>query len=204
MDIKDQKKDCSEKLEIIYWNKLRCGDTSALGALYDRFVDVLFIHGMGKDHNRDYVMDCIHDLFFDLYKYRSKLSDTDNVEYYLKKSLNRKINRQYKKKDMPFEIDSNLFKKSLVKNYTDSYEEDLIREEGMAERSLKLHEAIDTLTPKQKKGLYLRFDQERTYEEIADIMDTSIESARTTVYRALKTLRKYPFSLGVFIKIIFF
>tara|TARA_R110000868_G_scaffold184479_6_gene426109 strand:+ start:6565 stop:7179 length:615 start_codon:yes stop_codon:yes gene_type:complete len=204
MDIRDQNNDCSEKLEIIYWNKLRHGDTSALGALYDRFVDVLFSHGVGKDGNRDYVMDCIHDLFFDLYKYRSKLSKTDNVEYYLKKALNRKINRKYRKKDIPLEIDVNLFKKSLVKNYTDSYEVDLIREEGIAERSHKLHEAIDTLTSKQKKGLYLRFDQERTYEEIADIMDTSIETARTTIYRALKTLRKYPFSLGVFIKIIFF
>ncbi|MBC8767978.1 sigma-70 family RNA polymerase sigma factor [Arenibacter sp. BSSL-BM3] len=204
MDIKDQKKGSSEKLEIIYWNKMRQGDTAALGQLYDRFVDILFAHGMRKDGSKDYVMDCIHDLFFDLYKYRAKLSFTDNVEYYLIKSLNRKINRQYKRKDFPIEIDGNIFKQSLVKNHTESFEEDIIREEGMAERTINLQEALDTLTPKQKKGLYLRFDQERTYEEIADIMDISIETARTTIYRAIKALRKHPFLLGVFIKIIFF
>ena len=204
MDIKDQKKGSSEKLEIIYWNKLRKGDTAALGKLYDRFVDILFSHGMRKDGNREHGMDCIHDLFFDLYKYRSKLSYTDNVEYYLIKSLDRKINRQFKRKDFPIEIDRNIFKQSVVKNHTESFEEDIIREERIAERTIKLKEALDTLTPKQKKGLYLRFDQERSYEEIADIMEVSIETARTTIYRALKTLRKHPFSLGVFIKIIFF
>lgn len=204
MDIKDQKKGSSEKLEIIYWNKIRQGDTAALGQLYDQFVDVLFAHGMRKDDNREHVMDCIHDLFLDVYKYRAKLSFTDNVEYYLIKSLNRKINRQYKRKDFPIEIDGNKLKQSLVKNHTESIEEDIIREEGIAERTIKLQEALDTLTPKQKKGLYLRFDQERTYEEIADIMDISIETARTTIYRAIKALRKHPFLLGVFIKIIFF
>ena len=132
------------------------------------------------------------------------MSYTDNVEYYLIKSLNRKINRQFKRKDFPIEIDRNIFKQSVVKNHTESFEEDIIREERIAERTIKLKEALDTLTPKQKKGLYLRFDQERSYEEIADIMEVSIETARTTIYRALKTLRKHPFSLGVFIKIIFF
>ena len=183
---------------------MRQGDTAALGQLYDLFVDILFAHGMRKDGSKDRVMDGIHDLFFDLFKYRAKLSFTDNVEYYLIKSLNRKINRQYKRKDFPIEIDGNIFKQSLVKNHIESFEEDIIREEGIAERTIKLQEAVDTLTPKQKKGLYLRFDQERTYEEIADIMGISIETARTTIYRAIKTLRKHPFLLGVFIKIIFF
>ena len=204
MDTKNKKNGNSEKLEIIFWNNLRKGDMEALGALYDMYVDQLFSIGMRKDGKKDYVMDCIHDMFYDLYKYRSKLSKTDSVEFYLIRSFIRKLNRQYIHRDRYSELDVHTFKKSLGKNYTESFEENIIREEQILERSNKLQEAIDTLTNKQKKGLYLRFQQGRSYEEIADIMDVSIETARTTVYRALKTLRKHPFTLGVFIKIIFF
>lgn len=204
MDTKNNKNENSKKLEIIFWNNLRNGDMEALGALYDMYVDQLFSIGMRKDGKKDYVMDCIHDMFYDLYKYRSKLSKTDSVEYYLIRSFTRKLNRQYNHKDRYGEMDPNSFRKSLGKKYTESFEEDFIREEQIQERSNKLQQAMDTLTKKQKKGLYLRFQQGRSYEEIAAIMDVSIESARTTVYRALKTLRKHPFTLGVFIKIIFF
>lgn len=204
MDTKNKKNGNSEKLEIIFWNNLRKGDMEALGKLYDMYVDQLFSIGMHKDGKKDYVMDCIHDMFYDLYKYRSKLSKTDSVEFYLIRSFTRKLNRQYIHKDRYSEMNLHTFKKSLSKNYTESFEESIIREERIQERSNKLEEAIDTLTNKQKKGLYLRFQQGRSYEEIAAIMDVSIETARTTVYRALKTLRKHPFTLGVFIKIIFF
>ena len=118
---------------------------------------------------------------------------TNNVKYYLFKSLKRKINRKYNKRIIPV---SRYFQDSMNefdKRYTKSPEELIILSELASEKSFKLSVALNTLTEKQKQGLYLRFNREKSYMEIAEIMGVSIESSRTTVYRAIKALRKYKF-----------
>ena len=66
----------------------------------------------------------------------------------------------------------------------------IIGEEQTLERNNNLSKALKTLTKKQRKVLFLRFNQDRTYQEISEIMGVSIETARTSIYRAIKTLRK--------------
>ena len=184
-----------KNMETLLWAKLKAGDTTALGDIYDIYIDVLYSFGMHYTEDKGYVMDCIHDLFLDLYKYRMKLAMTDNVKYYLFKSLKRKINRKYYKKVIPV---SSYFQDSINeidKRYTKSPEESIILAELASEKSFKLSVALNTLTDKQKRGLYLRYNQEKSYMEIAEIMGVSVESSRTTVYRAIKALRKHQFHL---------
>lgn len=180
---------------IIAWEKLINGDKYALGDLYDQYIDVLFSYGMYHSKDRGYVMDCIHDLFLDLYKYRKKLSTTTNVKYYLFKSLKRKINRKYKTKDIPVSKEEFQFKfEGNKKNHISSCEERIIVEERLLERNQNLLKALKTLTKNQRKILFLRFNEDRTYEEISEIMDISIDTARTSIYRAIKKLRKLKFN----------
>lgn len=80
------------------WTKVKLGDLDAFNQLYDKYIDALYEFGIQYTNDTDYVKDCIHDLFLDIYKYRKKLSDVDNVKYYLFKSLKRKINRKFKSK----------------------------------------------------------------------------------------------------------
>ncbi|KQC29976.1 RNA polymerase sigma factor [Flagellimonas eckloniae] len=175
--------------ETIIWENLKNGDETALGELYKLHIDALFSYGIVHSQDRGYVMDCIHDLFVDLYKYRKSLSKTDNVKYYLFKSLKRKINKKYHRKIIPVSMEYDFLLNDTLKNYTKSHEEEIINDERSSEKSAMLSNALNTLTKKQRKGLYLRFNQQRTYEEISEIMGVSVQSARTTIYRALKTLR---------------
>ena len=46
---------------------------------------------MVYSRDRELVKDCIHDLIFDLYKYRKNLAENDNIRNYLFKSLKRKV-----------------------------------------------------------------------------------------------------------------
>lgn len=177
--------------ETILWEDLKKGDEGALGELYKLYIDSLFSYGMIHSQDRGYVMDCIHDLFVDLYKYRKGLSKTDNVKYYLFKSLKRKINKKYNRKIIPIPMEYDFPIDTTQKNYTKSHEEEIIKGERISEKNVKLSNALKTLTKKQRKGLYLRFNQHRSYEEISEIMGVSVQSARTTIYRALKSLRKY-------------
>lgn len=183
------------KSDVQIWDEIKKGDTSALGRLYDLYIGDLFSYGIQLSQDRGHVMDCIHDLFLDLHKYRAKLATTDNAISYLLKSLKRKINKKYHRKILPAQkCFSDLIYPSLG-NRTPSCEEEIICIELAAEKSAKLSTAIESLTKKQKKGLLLRFYQDRSYTEIAEIMEISIPTARTTIYRAIKILRGQPFSI---------
>ena len=51
------------------------------------------------------------------------------------------------------------------------------------------------LTDHQRKILRLRFAQEKTYQQIAGDLGLSVASARTLVYRTLKTIRDTALTL---------
>ncbi|MCB0447905.1 MAG: sigma-70 family RNA polymerase sigma factor, partial [Gelidibacter sp.] len=138
--------------------------------------------------DRQKVMDSIHDLFLNLYKYRKKLASTDNVKYYLLRSLKNQILKE--PKSNIFFIDKNIFPDSAGSQMTTiSYEDELIETEFLNERAFKLSDAMNSLTKKQKQCIFLRFNEERHYEEIAEIMNVSVQTSRTIIYRAIKVLR---------------
>jgi RNA polymerase sigma factor (sigma-70 family) len=183
--------------EVVLWCKLKKGDIGALGDLYELFIDDLFTYGIQFSQDKHYVMDCIHDLFLDLYKYKKNLASTNNVKYYLLRSLKNKILKVKKGKFIPL-LDNAFLKKSDSQNYSFSIEEKIIKEEFLDERKLKLSDAISCLSKNQKQGLFLRFTEDKNYEEIAQIMNVSVQSSRTTIYRAIRTLRKHFTILIVF------
>lgn len=180
-----------KEIETISWKKLKKGNIAALGDIYDLYIDDLYLYGMQRSEDKDYVMDCIHDLFLDLYKYRSKLATTNNVKYYLLKSLKRKLSRQYKSKVIPTSNEYHFESSYTQGNYSKSPEEEVIELEYVEEKTHKLTEALTYLTKRQKKGLSLRFNEEKSYETIAEIMDVSVQTSRTIIYRGIKTLRQH-------------
>lgn len=158
----------------------------ALGDLYDIYADRLFAYGMQFSKDKSHVMDAIHDLFLNLYKYRKTLAATDNVTFYLFRSLKNNIlkvenkNRSF----VPFFYDEN------ETSGEPSIEDRICAEEFENDRAYKLAKAITKLSKKQRKALFLRYTEERSYEDIATIMNVSIQTSRTIIYRAVKTLRK--------------
>ncbi len=175
-----------KQVDSLLWTKVKLGDLDAFNELYDLYVDVLYGFGIQHTNDKEYVMDCIHDLFLDIYKYRKKLSDVDNVKFYLFKSLKRKINRKYKSKLSFFSTDE---KQNEIRSVHNSIEESIIQSERSKEMSAKLSMALNSLSNKQRRGLSLKFDEKKSYEEIAAILGISIESVRTLIYRAVKKLR---------------
>lgn len=173
---------------IVLWQALKQGDLEALGQLYDHFIDELFVYGSQFSQDKQHVMDAIHDLFLNLYKYRNNLADTDNVGYYLCRSLKNQILKAPKSK--VFCLPNTWFPENTdAKLATASHEEALIEAEFLDERTLQLSDAIGFLSKKQRQGIFLRFTEDRQYEEIAEIMDVSVQTSRTIIYRAIKVLR---------------
>jgi len=194
--------EASEKLAEEFWKKIKKGNMDALGQLYDLYVDELFFYGMEKVNNKTRVMDAIHDLFVDLYKYRSNITTPTNVKYYLLKSLKRKVYRKQSSKKC-IDLEDSFFETKQPEAEL-SCEEKIIEGEYTNEKREKLKSALTLLTKKQQKALHLRYTENRPYNEIADTMNISIATSRTLVYRALSVLKKHCISLLLTISGIFF
>ena len=172
--------------DILLWKQIRRDDLVALSELYNIYIDALYSYGMKYTRDTDRVKDCIHDLFLDIYKYRKTLSDVTNVEYYLLKSLKRKVSKPYfgKLKVIPSGVST-----MNLMQIEDSVEQVIIKEETVSEYSSKLENALFNLPVKQREVIFFRYHMEKSYEEIALLTENTIESVRTIVYRAIKRLR---------------
>jgi len=167
------------------WQSFIGGDNGALKLLYTEFSDVLYGFGLRFTTDTDLVKDGIQDLFLDLFKYRQSLAADVNVKSYLFTSLKRKICLVLKKNAA--EINQSFEIPFLISGST---EERIINEEQQSELLGRLNRQLELLPSRQKEALYLRFNSELEYEEIAVVMNISVETCRTLVYRAVKQLRE--------------
>lgn len=171
--------------DYLLWKRIKAGETQAFHELYMLYAEILFSFGTIYSKDQELVKDCIHDLFFDLFKYRKNLADNDHIRNYLFKSLKRKI--QSPKSG----------KLSLV--YTSAYQEEsekksstlaLDDNESQEETIEKIKKAMVKLSDRQQEVLHLKFQVGLSYPEIAKILEISVESVRTLVYRAVKTIKE--------------
>lgn len=169
------------------WQNFIDGDDGALSSLYFEFFDMLLNFGVKYSADRFLVEDCIQNLFVDLLKNRLKQKPVKNIKFYLTKALRYQIANEYRKSkklllvDKPDERDFRISysaENSLIANETDE----------MQTRFLKM--VMEDLTPRQKEALYLKFNCGFDYTQISEIMQISVESVRTTIYRTLKSIKE--------------
>jgi RNA polymerase sigma factor (sigma-70 family) len=180
-------KERKSDMDYLLWERFKKGDTKAFFSLYDRFFDTLFNYGLHFSRDKDLIKDCIHDLFLDLYKYRENLSETDNIRFYLLRSLRRLIYKE-KARKMAVVPDEQILLQNDIPQM--AFEDNLVASETKDKNYRVLADVMKELSDRQREGLVLKFEQNLSYKEIAGILGISVESARTSVYRALKDLRK--------------
>ncbi len=174
--------------DTILWNDFIKGGEDAFRLIYDNHVQPLFNFGCNFTHDKGLVKDCVHDVFIDLFKYRSKLGQTDNIKLYLFKSLKRKIARSLNKGKLFDTMDS----ENMPFNYP-GLTDDKPTEDEFEERNQHLEAALETLSSRQKEAIFLKFVSGLSYEELGSVMKLNYQSARNLVFRGLEKLREnYP------------
>jgi len=192
----------NEKIDLYQniWQKFMEGDDAALSSIYFEFFDMLLNFGMKYSSDRFLVEDCIQNLFVDLLKNRKNQRSVVNIRFYLLKALrNQMASEQRKTKklllvDEPVEADF---------SFSYSVENSLISREADEMRSSFLKMVMAGLTPRQKEALYLKFNCGFDYNQISELMQISVESTRTMVYRTLKTIKE-TFGTDSYSNLIFF
>lgn len=170
----------------IKWDRFRRGDDHALSAIYAEHAGSLYLYGQKLTGNRAVIEDALHDLFIDLIRNRRGVGETGNIQFYLLKAFRRKLIRLLKRESRY--SDDQLRENSFDIRY--SVEQEIIAEESKSQAARNLALAIEKLSPRQKEAIYLRFQKELDYPEVAELLGMGVEASRNLIYRAIKSLKE--------------
>lgn len=170
------------------WGLFLQGDRHAFAEIYNAHIDDLFHYGMHFCQEKERVKDCLQDLFQDLWTSREHLAaDIQHVRYYLISSLRRRLLRALRKDRRYLHRES---WEAFEFEYTLPLENQLILNETAEEQKHLLRQGLASLTRRQREAIYLRFFQNLSYQEVADIMSMQVDSVYNTISKAIGILKK--------------
>jgi RNA polymerase sigma factor (sigma-70 family) len=179
----------SDETDLRLWQRFREGDEAAFALIFDRFSPILYRYGSSITVHKDIVEDSIQDGFVDIWRTKERLSDTDNIGFYMFKVVRRKIYKNLQSRQFQSEDSLDDLLINTLTTIENSVETTLINDESEAKRRLAIANVIIQLPPRQREVIELRFYQGFSYEQIAEIMGINLQSVHNNVHRALTFLR---------------
>lgn len=175
----------------ILWLSFMNGDDKSFAIIYQQHISSLLSYGGKLSTDREVVHDAIQEVFIDLYLRRNKTGVTiKNLKSYLFVALRHSLIKKNIKSNKYSTQEIETLKEDSPFFIEYGYQEELINLEISDEIKTTLKEAVNSLPAKQKEIIYLKFEEELEYTEIADVLKISVESARKSLYRAILSLRK--------------
>ena len=162
------------------------GKEEVLSIVYADNYDLLFDYGLRFTADVQIVEDSIQEVFINIIKYRNRMSLVKNVQGYLLTAFRRQLFLYLNKQKKNISIDQ--LPEFSFDYFKCSSDETSDKEEDEYLYST-INECINNLTIKQREIIYLRFEREISYEEIAEILNISIESCYKSIYRTIKIIR---------------
>lgn len=169
------------------WSLFRAGDRDALAGIADLHYRSLLRYGMKFGLDEAEVQDCIQDLFLDLWQNRSRVGDTGSVKNYLLKSVRNRVIDCIRHKQR-FGTENDL---SWQINFSDFHtvEKEWIEKEHLSAVGRQLHQYMEELPKREKEALYLRYYENLSLPEIAEVMGVNRQSVANFLQKALHKLR---------------
>lgn len=185
-------------IDAIYWNRLKNGDSKALGFLYDKYVDKLFVAAMHTTENRELAKDSVQEVFIDIWNYRHTISDIQYSQSYLTKVLRSILFKKLKKENPAHHYQ---LQESFV-SPEQTIESFLISRDTDNEKKNSLKQALSKLSIRQKQVLQLHFDEGLSYEQIAEKLSINYQSVNNLAFRSILRLRNLMFGALYFVTVL--
>lgn len=177
------------------WLKMKSGDRTAFEAVYRAHISALSRYGRRFSPDSELIVDCVHDLFVDLWNKREQIGETNSIRPYLLVSLRRLIlkkvdqNERFSDKqpeDCAFELEL-------------SIEELIAAGENDRENAIALKKAFEGLSDRQKEAIYLKYYEKMEYEDICKAMQINYQSARNLIFNGIKKMRELIVSTALWL-----
>lgn len=169
-----------------YWSSLKNGNPDALESLYKLYSNALYNYGSKFTADKDLIKECIQELFVGLWTRRDFISSPADVKNYLFKSFRLSV---FKKAALINKNDEYVETEDYPFSVTVSIEDDIISAEKNDALKKRLESTISTLTDRQREAIFLKFYENLSYEEIAEVMGISVKATYKLMARSLSFLR---------------
>lgn len=166
------------------WDNFRNGDQRAYTCLINKYSRPLFNYGYRICQDRDFLKDCIQEIFLELWNRRSRISATASVKWYLFKAVRLRIFRDQSKwrrnellsDDYDFMVEFNIESKIINEGDQDSL-------------TSRIQLVLNHLPSRQREIIYLRFYENLDFDNICQIMNISKQSVHNLLQKAYKNFR---------------
>lgn len=178
--------------EII--EQLKQGNEQAFRKLVESYQKLVVNTCYGLLHNREDAEDVAQEVFIEVYRSIDNFRADAKLSTWLYRiAVNRSLNhiRDNKKHRWfsSFESDVKTENKKLFQVETSKTDQPEFELENK-QRAIILHEAIGSLPENQKVAFSLSKYEDLSYQEIADVMELSVSSVESLLFRAKKNLQK--------------
>jgi RNA polymerase sigma factor (sigma-70 family) len=171
------------------WNNFKSGDRDSFAKIYSMYIEDLLSYGYRVTSNRQLIKDSIQDVFLSLWQQRHNISETSSIKFYLFRALRNRIVRNIEIHHEKPVFSENLFIESVLIDFP--FEDVIMENETNQEQIKRLQNAIRQLPKRQQEVVQLRYNQNFSLEEIADLMQISNQSVRNLLHRSISELRRF-------------
>ncbi|QNK61569.1 sigma-70 family RNA polymerase sigma factor [Pedobacter sp. PAMC26386] len=184
MNIQHNKHSASAKE---YWFLLKIGDANALESLYKLYSNALYNYGSKFTIDKDLIKESIQELFVNIWTRREFIGHPADVKNYLFKSFRLSI---FKKSSILQKLEEYQETENYPFSVTLNIEDIIIEGEKKDELKKRLESALQRLTDRQKEAVFLKFYENLSYDEIAEVMGISVKAIYKIMARSLSFLRE--------------
>ena len=169
------------------WKQFKTGNQTAFSSLYRHFYPSMYFFALKATCDPEEAQECVQELFVTLWNRRQQLGDVSQVKAYLFRSLRRLIHRRSSTRAM-----ETTGPVSDSVSLTFSPEDFLIRQEDATYQQDTLAAVLNQLPPRQREAVYLKYYENLSYSQIAEVLRINYQSAVNLVYQAFRQLRQQP------------
>lgn len=165
-------------------------ETIDITSIYNQYVNDMFIYGKYLGFESEIIKDAVQDVFVKITIKSEILEGVSNIKFYLFRALKNRLIDIYEKEKRGVNINEALVIDELPFAIDVNVEKLMIKEEKKAKIKSEIEEMLNSLSPRQREIIYLKYVQDYNYEEIAALMQITIHSCRKLVSKAIITLRE--------------
>lgn len=167
------------------WAAFQRGEVAAFERLYQQYVRLLLAYGRRMTADEETVRDAVQTLFGELWRSRANLAATDNVKIYLLRALRYKLQRQHRTPTL-------LLREWPEPTETQPSPEAIwLANEAEDAQIAAMRRVIAQLPIRQQEVLHLRYFQQCSTEETANIMGIQYQSVANLLHKALTFLKQH-------------
>lgn len=167
-------------LDSLLLNALAAGSEAAFEDVYNRFAPALLRAGAGVSGSRVSAEDAVQEAFVALVKIGTRVREIRNLRAYLFTAVIRAARKKSRDREPALRLDVDLPATALPSSEADS---------AAPASSERLERALQSLPLEQREVVTLHFDGGLTFDEIADALSISVNTASSRYRYAMEKLR---------------